>query len=336
MIDWLTLRVDGTQVSPAAVAALRASAGVVMKISPGGEVEWQAPARECIRSDSHQVTVQMGSDLMVCGSPARVMATSNVFGAGDPLACASAMVEFVSRSIGHRLPELRRWRVTRVDVTHNFDMLTGANVRQALSALRHAEGGRYQVRTEAETVYWSIRSKHRKGKAYSKGPHLEHLVKRGQAIASEDELRLSQRLLRLELTLGSEWWRQSAAKPWWAYSEDEFDELHREYFSGLVGGVEVIDMRDVQGAVLEAAKRQGLSEGKARAAYLYWCAIQSQGFEHCRANTARATHFRHVKLLRAAGLSWADFQARNVVQLRRVPLLLGAPVRSWAELRLAA
>ncbi len=333
MIDWLTLKVDAMALGQEQRDRLRSQTGRVVKISPTGEVEWETAARESIRSDSHQVTVCMGGELTVSGSPARVLGTSNVFGSGDIRECAAAMLRFVSVQVGVTLPHLEAWRVTRADVTHNYDLGSLANVRQALLSLRHAEGGRYQLRTAAESVYWSVRSQLRSGKAYAKGPHVEYQHKKGQVELSQDELQLAGRLLRLELSLRSQWWRERSNQQWHTYSEGQLDELHAEYFAPLVGKVEVSDMRSVCDQVIEAAKRLGYTEGKGKAAYAHWLAICDVGLEHVRDLTARATHYRHLKVLREAGLSFSDFQARRVVPFRRSALVLAQPVRCWDELR---
>lgn len=336
MIDWLTLKIDGTRLEPEAIQRLRALSGRVIKLDAQGGIEWESAARENIRSDSHQVTVCMGGELTVCGSPARVMGTSNVFGSGDIRACARAMLAFVRSRVNVLLPDIQSWRCTRVDVTHNYDLLTAANVRAALLSLRHAEGGRYQLRTTAESVYWSVRSQHRSGKAYAKGPHLEYQMKKGTTEVSPDELQLSHRLLRLELSLRSQFWRQQVDKPWHEFSEAELDQFHEVYFGALVGSVEVTEMSNVQQRCVEAALDMGLTEGRGKAAYAHWCLMKAEGYEHAKDLVARRTHYQHQKILKAAGLSWADFQAGRVVQLRRTPLVLAQPVRSFSDMRLVA
>lgn len=336
MIDWLTLKADAMDLGEVVIRRLRELSGRVVKLDAYGGIEWETVARENIRSDSHQVTVCMGGELTICGSPARVMGSSNVFGSGDITDCAQAMLGFVSRQVGVVLPNLSVWRCTRVDVTHNYDLGSLANVRGALLALRHAEGGRYQLRTAAESVYWSVRSKYRSGKAYAKGPHLQYARKRGSCEVNDDDIALASRLLRLELSLRSQFWREQATKPWWQYEERELDELHEQYFSQLVGNVEVTEMCDVQLRCVEAARSLGRKDGQGKAAFAYWCLIKAEGFERARELTPRPTHYRHMKVLRTAGLSWADFQAGRVVQLRRTPLVLAQPVRSWDDLRRCA
>lgn len=336
MIDWLTLKVDAMQLPEATILALRARTGRLVKIDPDGAIEWETVARESIRSDSHQVTVAMGGELTICGSPARVMQTNNVFGSGDPVECARAMLAFVRRTVGVELPDVQAFRCTRMDVTENYDLGGAAQVREALMALRHAEGGRYQLRTSAESVYWSVNSQLRSGKAYHKGPHLEYQARKGLCEVSAEHIAAAGRLLRLELSLKSQWWRERCGKSWWTFSEAELQHEHERYFQPLIGGAEVWNMDKAQERCVAAALQLGMTEGQGERAYLYWLAIQQLGFETAKQMASLRTHYRHVKVLREAGYSFADFQARRVIALRRRPLVLAQPVRSWADMRLVA
>ncbi|HEX7359627.1 MAG TPA: phage/plasmid replication protein, II/X family [Bryobacteraceae bacterium] len=333
MIDWLTLRVDACQLAPATLDAFRATQDRITRISPDGSVVWDIPAHETIRSDSHQITVRMGADLSIKGSPARVMGKDNVFGSGDIVACAQAVLAFVSQNRGVTLPDYSCWRVTRVDITHNYDLDNLAAVRQALHELEVTEGGRYQKQTHAGTVYWSPRSAVRSGKVYAKGPHMEHQVRTGKGSFAEDELRLGQNLLRLELSLKSQFWREHAVKNCWQYTEAELNRLHADYFSPLVGTIEVLEVDNIPAKCVTAARQLGQSEGQGMGAYRYWVVIQQMGLERARDVTSRASHYRYLRILKQAGFGYADFQARNVTPLRRKPIILGEPVRSWDELR---
>lgn len=336
MIDWLTLKVPGDQLPAAVRAVFLDRQGCIVKLDPSGAVEWETPARESIRSDSHQVSVVLGGDLSVSGSPARVMVSDNVFGSGDPQECARAMLAWVSAQVGVELPALDLWRCTRMDVTHSYDLRELSRVRVALMSLRHAEGGRYQLRTASESVYWSTGSALRSGKAYAKGPHMRYLVRKGTVSLSEADLCRADRLLRLELSLRSQWWRERSEKKWWEYTESELDVVHAEYFVPLIGEVKVTHMSDEKTMIEAAGKRLGRSDGQVRAAVGFWALIQSHGHSAAREMCAKTTYYRHMQILREAGLSWADIQARRVVPLRREPLVLSQPVRSWDELRRVA
>jgi II/X family phage/plasmid replication protein len=332
VIDWITLKVSREVVSEASWRVLEGRTGRVMKLSADGEIEWMMPSRESVRSDSHQVTVHAAGALVISGSPARVDGVNNVFGSGNLAQCAIRMICFVERICGIHLPlDLNLWKVTRVDVTHNYDLGSPAEVRQALMYLRHAEGGRYQVRTSSESVYWSANSRMRSGKAYHKGPHAAFQSKKGQAEYTSEEIGLAGRLLRLELALRSMWWAK-VTQPWHCFTEEELDRVHADYFGQMIGKVEVIEMDNL----LQQLERVAPSKGQALGAYRTWSLVKSIGQQEAEASMPRRTWYRHRKILFDAGLTWADLQASNVVPLRRRTIELGAPVRSWEELRRVA
>ena len=305
----------------------------IVRISPEGEIRWETVARANIRSDSQQVTIRCTDVLVIQGSPARVKGPDNVFGSLDIRANWLAMIQFVEDALGVLLPRFHtNWRVTRVDVTGNYDLGSPSNVKQALNYLRHHEGGRYQVRTNAETVYWSKQSSLRAGKAYAKGAQMRQLVRKGELYLEAADLALLDRLLRLELRLGGQFWRERAERPWYEWSEQDFAEAHRGYFSQFVGDVELAQSDDV----LERLKAVVKTEGQALAAFRTWALIRELGVEITRSMLPQSTWYRHKRQLNQVGLSWADFQMRSVVPFRRRMIKLDESVNSWAALRAQA
>jgi hypothetical protein len=330
MIDWLTLRLALSCFDTSVQEELRAKFARICRIEPTGEIAWEIPARERLRSDTHSLTVRVGGDIEISGSPARLGQSNNVFGSGDILECFSRMVSWASECMLLDLPlEPLLWRCTRVDVTQNYDLGDAASVRQALNYLRHAEGGRYQVKTSSESVYWSSSSRLRAGKAYHKGPHMRYQVAKEQAMLLPWQLNACDRLLRLELKLGGQFWRERTDKKWYSWTEMDFDRVHAEYFEQFVGNVEIMEADNI----LERLKEIAPTRGQALAAYRTWVLIRELGIESTRSMIPRPTWYRHKKLLKDAGLSWADFQARNVVPFRRKIIVLGEPVRSWDQLK---
>ena len=328
MIDWLTLKLPITALDGKARSVLEGQNGRLIKLSKEGEIEWQTPAREVVRSDSHQIAVLVASFVELSGSPARVTGGNNVFGCGDMRTCADAMMTFVEAQLGASLPhDPALWSVTRIDVTHNYDLGSAAEVRQALAYLRHSEGGRFQVRTSSESVYFNAGSRHRSGKAYHKGAHARYQQKKGQALFNPLELDLADRLLRLELSLRSKWWHECVT-PWYDFTETQLDRLHADYFSNFIKEVEVVEMD----RLLESLEKVASSKGQALAAYRTWSLVKAIGMREAEASMPRRTWYRHRQILFEAGLRFADLQRSNVVPLRRKPILLGEPVRSWAEL----
>lgn len=330
MLDWLTLKLPLDHVCPDQLQQFNNRSGRVLCIDANGVKLWEKIQRQSVRSDSHQLVVDVGIDsLILHGSPARVVQSNNVFGSGCPIECALSMIDFAVQHTGVTLSrDLTLWKCTRMDVTQNYDLGSGAEVRQALSYLRQAEGGRYQVRTASETVYWSSNSALRSGKAYHKGPHLLYQLRRNQASAHDIELALSDRLLRLELSLKSQYWRERAIKKWYQFSESDLEQIHNDYFSQFIGTVEVVEMDNM----LKHFERVAPSRGYALAAYRTWSLIKSIGMHEAKASMPRASWFKHLRIMKDAGLTWADYQAGNVVPLRRRTIELGQPVRSWADI----
>jgi II/X family phage/plasmid replication protein len=312
-----------------------------------GEVVWESQAWDSIRSDSHSLSFRVGSDAVwMQGSPARVIGDGcAVFGSGassalDLVGCVDRMRQFLigvlARELGVvvDLPGARYWLISRVDVTGNLLLPDLAAVRSALTVLRGCEGGRYRVSQQAgDSVYWSHRSRRKSGKAYAKGPHLEYLQRRrayeGRRY-NATELALASRLLRLELKLGAQFWREQVGKHWSLVTPAELREQWEEYFGRMIGGAEV-----TEASIKERVHALAKTDGQARSALGTWALIQGHGWEAARELVSRPTWYRHLKLLREAGLSDADLSAGQVVFLRR-RVIEYREVASWPELRAAA
>ena len=330
LIDWMTLSTDASLLDHCTVMKLKGKQDRMMRISPEGEVKWVMPCRTNIRSDSHQITVRIGSYLDIQGSPARTKGTrENIFGEADPVDAFLDVVRFLTDVIEAPLPyDPRSWKLTRMDVTGNFDLGSLANVRQALNYLRHVEGGRYQVKTEAETVYWAKSSRLRAGKAYAKGPHMRYLVKKGHANLTPDQLSLVDRLLRLEMRLGAQFWRERANRRWYEWSSEQLYEQFMVYFGQFIGKVEIVEVHKLLDELIKVAPTPGL----AKAAYRTWLLIQSHGVEEARELMSERTWYLHKRLLQQCGVSWADFHHQALVPFRRKTIVLSDPVRSWEDL----
>ena len=330
LIDWMTLSTDASLLDPQTIEKITGKQDKIMRISPDGEIKWVMPCRANIRSDSHQITVRIGSRLDIQGSPARTKGTKdNIFGEANPVNTFLDMVQFLSSTLEVSLPcNPTCWWLTRMDVTGNFDLGSLANVRQALNYLRHVEGGRYQVKTEAETVYWSKSSRLRAGKAYAKGPHMRHLAEKGHVDLTPDQLSLVDRLLRLELRLGNQFWRERAAQRWYRWSSEQLYEQFSAYFGQFIGKVEVVEVDKLLDELMKIAPTPGM----AKAAYRTWLLIRSDGLEKARELTGKSAWYRHKRLLQQCGVSWADFHHRALVPFRRKTIVLSDPVRSWEDL----
>lgn len=334
LLDWVTARIPLDQLSAEArEAALQLGDRVCCYCPKTGDIRYESARWESVRSDSHQIAVKAGTDFWMQGSPARVIGDGDaVFGAGaaaalDIAGCVDRMRLFVANQIGAVLPA-SGWIVSRVDVTGNLQLGSLAEVRQALAILRGVEGGRYRVSQQAgDTVYWSHLSKLRSGKAYAKGPHLSYLMKSPKyngRVYQSDEIAKADRLLRLELKLGREWF---ARNPWNDVTADRLRHEWSDYFERMIGGSEMDADCDLQQRVIAAAP----SEGQGRAAYGCWVMIQREGWERAREFYSKPTWYRHLKILRAAGLRDADISVGQVVPLRR-RIIEARAVSSWSDL----
>jgi hypothetical protein len=342
LIDFITARVELERFSAADQAVLRVHGERIVKFCPTtGAVSWEISTWDSIRSDSHQISVRVTPDcLMVKGSPARVIGDGDAaFSSGaaralDLVGCVQRMARFVGGQLGVTAPEVRLWKVTRTDTTAMLLLPSLADVRAALAILRSCEGGRYRVSQQAgDTVYWSHQSRIKAGKAYAKGPHLRYAMKQRayQGVSySVQQLDAVDRCLRLELTHGAQFWRERVEGAWYDVTAEELRAWHGDYFGRMLGAAEVTEMN-----IEERVKAVADSDGRARAAVGTWALIQAYGWEKAREMSGhRATWYRNLKILRAAGLSDADLSAGNVVAIRR-PLIQCQQVESWPQLMTA-
>jgi II/X family phage/plasmid replication protein len=333
VIDWLRLRLPIDRLLDDHVARLREQLDVISAVSHQGELLWRASARRSIPTPVSSVSWGIKDRrLIISGSPPALNGTNNVFGERDARVSAREMIKFFSGRTGCDAPlALDLWDCTRMDVTLNYALLSDVEVSEALQCLAHAHAGKRGVTTISDTCYWNYGSDLRSGKAYAKGAQLAKLVSKKRAIAANDDLGLSQRLLRLEVSLLSRFWRHSR-EPWHAWTVDRLEEEHRRYFSPLIGTLEVSDMS----GLLEQLQRVAPSPGLAQAAYRTWLEIREIGYALVRQRMGQSTLRKHAKILTDAGLTPADLMAGQMLPLRRRGIELGQPVHSWDELRLAA
>ena len=334
MIDWLTLKLPlhllDRPLFDLVNATVSDRAARVVKVNADGVVEWERLVWDQVRSDIGSVLCRIGDGLEIMGSPARAVGADNVFGTGDPVDAAFQMLDLVSDSLSLELPrDISLYRCTRVDVTANYDLGDSASCRAAIDALRYAEGGRFRGISKGATLYWNEKSAHWSGKAYCKGQHLRFLHRKEPLNLEPWQFEAADRLLRLELSLRRHFWDRQE-KRWWQFTESDLNVIHHDYFGRFVGSVEVKDMESDTLKRLESVCR---TPGRAKAAFRTLSLIKSLGVEQTRTMMAPSTYRNHVADLLSAGLSLADLRAGNVLPFRRRTIELGAPVRSWDELR---
>lgn len=340
MIDWLTLRFDVLDMHPADYAAISSRSDTIMRVScQTGAVEWSTHVRESIRSDSHAVTVHLGGhDLTIQGSPARVIGDGDaVFGSGasaadDIAGCALAMIDYLNRTLGLNLSrDLMQWKCSRIDITRNLALDSLAAVREALGWLKSTEGGRYRVSSKAgSTVYWGGASRLTRAKAYAKGPHLEYMISRDKCSYSPQQLRAAERILRLELTKGSQWFRERISCHWSQLTLHQLAYEWELFFNGITGSAEMTTEHDI----LQKLESIAPTKGQARAAWMFWHLVKNQGWDTAKEMTSRPTFYRHLSLLKSIGVGQADISNGQIIPFRR-SISTYQYVKNWHELRAA-
>jgi II/X family phage/plasmid replication protein len=355
LIDWMTARIEYNHFEPEIWKKLQLMNDRIIRFKPKDSVqddvyflidhesiEWNTTAWDSIRSDSHQVAFKIGSDaLWIQGSPARVIGRGcAVFGSGaskslDLSGCLNRMIVFVEQKLDVSISnDMSSWKVSRVDVTENILLDSLADVRLALSILRDCEGGRYRVSQQAgDTVYWSHRSRLKKGKAYAKGPQLIHQMKNSKYWGyqyNHYELEKADRILRLELTLGSQFFRElkqrKSISHWTELNSKYLRQEWKDYFYRMIGDIEMTNDKEIRDRIIMSAK----TEGQGKSAYVMYLLIRNEGWQSARENTTRSLWYRNLKTLKLAGLGDADIAKGNVVQFRRKILSFNV-VESFAQ-----
>lgn len=348
LIDWLTLRIplNHSRVSEVVRARILACLGKLHCYDADGVQVWSKNVLDVdkLRSDSVGLFWQVQGDgiethLVIGGSPASLEHGVNVFGSFDIRHAANVLIRAAMREFHAYLPPLEQWQCQRIDITGNYGLPDHASVKSALRMLLLSDGSRRKPGSKGDntTVYWNASSDIAKGKAYHKGPQLRRLVKEGKVTASEEQLEAADRLLRLEHTKGSRWFRRlrQAGANWWQLTAYQLWQEFKGFFGRLVQGVEVTEMnRESMVARIQAAN--GITEGRALAAFTTLRNIREDGFDIVKGYMAQRTFYLHLRYLRAAGVTDADMHTAKILPFRPVKIVLAQPVGSWDELRIAA
>jgi II/X family phage/plasmid replication protein len=348
LIDWLTLRVPlGDSLGRALTERIRECLNTLSCVNSDGEVMWSKKTLDidALRSDTVGLCWMVQGDgkadyLVIGASPASLEHGLNVFGSCDIVHCASVLIRAASKALQAVLPDFKAWQCRRIDVTGNFLLPDASSVKQALRQLCLADGGRRKASNKVQggnSVYWNPSSDLVKGKAYHKGPQMAYLQKKGLIECPDEQIDKANRLLRLEHTLAARWFRRlaEAGKQWFDLSTGDLERLFVNFFGRIVDGVEVKDM-DRHELVKRIKDASGITEGRAEAAFTTYRNIREDGFEVVKAYVPKRTFYRHLKYLRAVGISDADLQQGNVRQFRPVRIILAKPVTCWADIREAA
>ncbi|GHU14814.1 hypothetical protein FACS189441_5380 [Betaproteobacteria bacterium] len=349
LIDWLTLRVPVT-VDGLGAVLFRRIYDARMHIScvdANGEIKWRKAGLDidALRSDTAGLCWMMQGDgtqyyLVIGGSPASIDHGINVFGHLDIQRAAHSLIRTASKALQAVLPPLDKWQCRRIDITGNYLLPDSDSVKQALRMLLNTDAARRKASSQkrgGDTVSWNPTSDLVKGKAYHKGPQLVYLSKKHSLSVTAEQIEFSNRLLRLEHTRGSRWFRREAeeGRRWQELTPERLGALYQDFFERLVDGVEVKDM-DRIGLVKRIQQANDISEGRAEAAFTTYRNIRADGFEVVKGYMGASTFYRHLKHLRAVGITDADLCNGNVIPFRPVKIILAQPVASWDEIRCAA
>jgi II/X family phage/plasmid replication protein len=350
LIDWLTLRHPITdELGLELHKRIMENMGHIVKFKKDGSIDWEkaAPDWESIRSDATGIYWSITADgegvryLTIGASPSSISnAGVNVFGTLALESNAQTLIKEAGYQLGAILPNWRAWQCRRMDITANYDMGSPAQVKQALRLLLGTDAPRRRTNSDrkgGDSVYWNPSSTLRAGKAYHKGAHLRYQLKKGNIQLDEESLTLADNLLRLELMLGSMWFRRLDGDgiDWHELTETKLAALHENFFQSLIGGGDSIKVNDM-GTLLNELEKVAPSKGYALAAHRTWALIKTLGYTQTQESMPRATFARHCKILRDAGLSSADLCGGVVIPFRQKCLILNAPVTSWEQLRKVA
>jgi len=336
MLDWLTLRIDLSILPDTVIRQLQSMNSMIFKVNAvTGDIDWQTYAWESVRSDTHQVCFRVGSDFHIQGSPARVGLPNNVFGALDIRYCALKMIRFAESFL--KLPELpgiEKWACSRIDVTRNYLMQSGAEARQALAYLKQSPESRQKHSFEANGFYIGKGSTLHRGKIYLKGQDAKRNKRLGRAEYTDKQIEQSERLLRTEYTLARHIVKRLYDEKnikWHELTPDILLKMHDDYFREYLSEIEVTDMSDV----LERLMNVAPTEGQAQAAYDCYHRIRLHGFEQARVSFTKTSWYRHIKHLNAAGFRRVDLQPINIIPLRKRAIEVSQPIRHWDDIQRA-
>lgn len=348
MIDRLLLCLPSQYMPDGLFEKLLSRYGVLAYYDKHGEQIWEKPSTAKLRSDDPDVNFRFVKDgIQIWGSPAMQMAKNNVFGSSDIVVCAEVMIAKAGLALECELPHYKLWELKGLDITHNYYLDSPNDVKSALNFFGRLSDGRLKTVRYPESVYYGQGSKLRTGKVYAKGFQLDVLEKRMQDydLGLNDWERAScYNLIRLELCLKSEWVKRYANKHyeqtgqgfrWWNMSENDLNVIYVDFWERITGNGIEIEKHDfnTEGRCVDAALSLGLSEGLGKSAFKTWSVIKSIGSTAAKDITTKATWYRHLKILKTAGLTSGDISEGSILPVRFTKIALDRRVESFDEVR---
>lgn len=366
-IDWLTLVLTVPVEYHSILTKIIAGLPQVMKWIPNsGKIEWSISTFQShnfsddddpdfLPSDYYKIAVKFQPDSIIfSGSPARFLNEgNNVFGPHSLNVAVDLFHAAIVRFFQHYpvpipLPPITdsAWSCRRIDMTSNFllpslvdcstviDLL--ANRRAVQGAVAEFDGlslpdASVSKSWGGKTVYWGRRSKNTKTKVYAKGPHLRHQLARDEARCQGGDEILVDRLLRFEVTFGSKFFYN------WRHDHDpgtHFLSVYPALVAFFNSRRDLIlgnnfDIRDRKMEELDLLISVCPSLAIANSVYRTLLFSRSHGIELLKQTMSKRSFYRHVALLKKAGLHLED--APNLIRFVRTIEM--QPVGSWEELR---
>lgn len=329
MIDWLTLILDRQHLSVSDLQVLESKTDLIIRVTQDGEERSKTGLWERLRSDTQGLTYRLNDrELTITGSPASAISPNNVFGTNDILQAFNDMLSFFADAT-HTEPPRNPilWRCTRIDYTQNYHLGGQVAVNQALDYFSRLPTRGNNVTVDRGTAYWNQRSKLRKGKGYNKYQHALYSMDKKTALYTPEQLELLKGILRLELQIGRQYFNKYGTK-WYNLTEQLLQNEHAKFFeSVLINNIEVPRMDNLLDKLIEVSP----TEGQARSALQYLHTIKAMGSKTARSMTPDRTHYRHIKNLKAAGLTQADIQSGEILHFRPKFILM-EPVNCWEDI----
>lgn len=309
-------------------------------------------------------------------SPAKLLQGHNVFGPVDIALGAAEMLttlQFAYPKLFAAL-EVESAQVWELDCTFSARLSTEMQAVQVIRALQHVSNGQTKSRGAeyASTVYWGSKSSRLKRlKAYLKFEEFQQQLKEvSLKSASGDEsakrvlcvmsdLRLQdwcKNLIRFESTICKRYLerrgfpvflseliklQRELASAGRCFVSELWQESTKEIFAAFEGQtMRVTDDESVLNALKQVhfsyTPKGNISYAKANKLYLFYVALRDHGYLDLQSKMDRATFWRHIKSLQAAGFSKAflqnlhgESQANVLPLLRFVSVDFGAQLPDW-------
>lgn len=345
MIDWMTLTIDASEIERKYHSVLKHQSESILHLDVDGAIKRESslfarvsPDTEKHSSDLFGLSINFGSQLVICGSPARTSKTHNLFGSSHPLLCFEMMVNFVERCLDIKLPKSPKlWNCTRIDYNRMYELGGHTGVLQALNFLRHSESRGANVTCAGTTVYWDKNSTYLSLKAYDKFQDLKRTMRQKKTFLTAEELALCESLLRFEMKLGRHYmYRQEerTGRKWYDYTAKDLADIFNEKLNQIIGKeMNITNHKGLRQKFQESAIKLGFTPMMGSRAYSTFNMIKVEGLETVKREMKKSTFYLHKKIMRHAGLSNADITTGRILEFRRKSIIIDQPITSFNQLR---